>query len=48
MMPGVLCVMMVGLMWMPVWLADNWATPDLVSTQYTQMIVIRCHQNSFH
>ena len=44
MMPGALCVMTAGLILMPVLLADNWATPDLVSTQYAHMIVIMCHQ----
>ena len=30
---GALCVMMAGLMWMPVLSVDNWATPDSVSIQ---------------
>jgi len=30
MIPGALCVMIAGVMWMPVLLADNWATPDSV------------------
>ena len=47
MIPGALYVIMAGLMWMLVLLADNWATPDLVSTQYAYMIVIICHHNSF-
>ena len=31
MIPGALCVMMAGLIWMPVLYADSWATLDSVS-----------------
>ena len=51
MMPGALCVMMAGLMWMPVLLADNWATPDSVSnvlTFYTTITLTLLGDDLFH
>ena len=51
MMPGALCVMMAGLMWMLVLLADNWATPDSVSnvlTYYTTTTLTLIGDDLFH
>ena len=51
MMPGALCAMMAGLMWMPVLLADNWATPDSVSnvlTFYTTTTLTLLGDDLFH
>ena len=47
MIPGALCVMIAGLMWMPVLLADNWATPDSVSEPFTWFMSHNYHYNSF-
>ena len=39
--PGAQYVMMAGLMWMPVLVADNWATPDLVSIIFINHYAIK-------
>ena len=51
MMPGALCVMILGLMWMPVLLADNWDTPDSVSNVlifYTTTTLTLLGDDLFH
>ena len=47
MVPGAQYVMMDGLMWMLVFLADNLATPDSVSDLFTWFVSHNYHCNSF-